>query len=298
MVILTGTELLVFMGAIRMRGVLLHYNDGTQQGLIRAEDGNRYAFAGSEWRSDRRPVVGDEIDFEIQGTTASDIYVSKAAASGVDLTRLRESIAGSTRGFGDTAIGQRALGDWTLIIALIVLIGCFLPFLSFGRDSVSLFGVASGVGSVIETTIRLENLGALMTSSSRFKRPEPTRLSGVRWSLRLAYLLYLVPMLTLLLIALELLRRPSRRCLFWQGVTSVAMPIVVPLLMGFLIYSQLPTNLQQALARSGASAFDIGFMGIGFWVMVLAGIAQILNWMGKIKVAPRDLVGSRRSETS
>ncbi len=48
-----------------MRGILIHYNAQSDQGLIRAEDGKRYAFYGQDWMSERRPSVNDEVDFEM-----------------------------------------------------------------------------------------------------------------------------------------------------------------------------------------------------------------------------------------
>lgn len=277
-----------------MKGVLLHYNAESNQGLIRAEDGRRYAFNGPEWRSERRPTIGEEVDFEPRGTVAHEIYALKGAAPQVDLSRLRESVTQGARDLGGSDVGQRFLARWTAIIALVTLIGCMLPFISFGGQSASLFGVGSEIGRAVDGLTQLENVGRMFGGNSfNTRRPavEPPSLSGARWTLRIGYLLYLIPILSFAVVAFELLSRPAGRLSMLQGIASIALPIAVPLLLAAAIYAQLPAELRQMTGQ--LRGIDISFLGLGFWVMVLSGIAQIANVLGFIGKQPRDLMGSR-----
>lgn len=56
-----------------MKGVILGYNP-TDGGFIRAEDGNRYVLRSDAWRGDRAPRVGEDVDFEVNGEVALDVY--------------------------------------------------------------------------------------------------------------------------------------------------------------------------------------------------------------------------------
>lgn len=278
-----------------MQGNLLHYNFGTKQGLIRAEDGRRYAFEEAQWRSDRRPAVGDELDFEVQGTVAYDVYATKPASAQVDLTRIRESVTQGARQLGDSETGRRFLAGWGAIIALVTLLGCFLPYISVGNQSASLFGVGSQIGQMVDTLDQLENLGRLMKPSRPgFNSPvaQPPQFDAVRWSLRIAYLLYLIPVLAVLAVAYELLNRPTRRVLFWQGLTSLVLPIAVPIMLSAMIYSLMPADMRQIMSQSGAGNMSLSFFGIGFWFLIAAGIAQLLNRSGFFRKSPRSLVPS------
>ena len=281
-----------------MRGILIHYNFESHQGLIRAEDGRRYAFHGQEWRSNRKPVTGDDIDFEVQGTVAYDIYVIKPAVAPVDLSSTVSQLSGSVtqgaRNLTSSDLGRR-LSSWTVIIAIVTLLGCFMPFISFGGNQASLFGIGTEVGHAVDGLTQMEALGRMMnTPATGFGRPQQPQaqrsvdLSGLRWSLRVAYLLYLVPIATVAVICFALLNRKTGVAGLWQGLSALVLPILIPLLMSLAIYAQIPSELKQVLNGGG---IDVSFLGLGFWVLVLSGLAQMLNRFGVFKKQPWELVG-------
>ncbi len=280
-----------------MRGILIHYNFQSHQGLIRAEDGRRYAFHGQEWRSNNKPVVGDDIDFEVEGTVAYDIYVIKAAAAPVDLssavTQLSGSMAQGARSLTGSDLGRR-LSSWTVVIAVVTLLGCFMPFISIGTNQASLFGIGNEVGHAVDSLTQMEALGRMMnTPATGFGRPQRAQrsvdLSGLRWSLRVAYLLYLVPIATMAVIGLSLLNRKTGVAGFWQGLSALALPILVPTLMSVAIYAQIPPEVKQLMG----GGINVSFLGLGFWVLVLSGLAQLLNRFGVFKKQPWELVAPR-----
>jgi len=287
-----------------MRGILIHYNAQTDQGLIRAEDGKRYAFYGQDWMSERRPSVNDEVDFEIDSTLAYDIYLLKAGRApapgfsppSVDLSKIRASVSQGAQNLGDNPLAQRLLGDWSMVFAVLVLLGCLLPYLTVGGfmntrvESASLLGVGSTVSQLIDVTHQLENLGRSFQNNQR--NANQPNVEAFRWTLRLAYLLYLVPIFAIWLIAVRVLGRPARGLTMVQGFVSIALPILVPLLFMAAVYAQIPASDRQT-AQNFGSLFNVSFLGLGLWVMVGAGIAQLLGRFGVIRKAPIELIGAR-----
>lgn len=57
-----------------MEGSVLHFSFEAGEGVIRGRDGQRYTFASSQWLSSPGPAAGDAVDFEIDGSTAQQIY--------------------------------------------------------------------------------------------------------------------------------------------------------------------------------------------------------------------------------
>lgn len=58
-----------------MKGQILGYDKHSQTGVISADNGQRYNFNISEWKTLDEPKVGMFIDFVEQNTEAKDIYV-------------------------------------------------------------------------------------------------------------------------------------------------------------------------------------------------------------------------------
>ncbi len=291
-----------------MRGILIHYNAQSEQGLIRAEDGKRYAFYRQDWQSERRPSVNDEVDFEVDGTIAYDIYLLKAgrapapASSGpsVDLAKLRESVSRGAQDLGGNPLAQRLLGDWKIVFAALTLLGCMLPYLTIGgglfnsrTESASLFGVGSTIGQVIDVTYQMENLGRSFQNQRNVQRNSQD-VEGLRWSLRLGYLLYLVPIFAVWLIVAKVRGKAARNLAMVQGLTSVALPILVPMLFSAAMYAQIPADARQ-LTQNLGGLFNVGFLGLGFWVMAIAGVAQLLARFGVLRKAPIEFFGARQA---
>src|SRR4051794_20872925 len=59
-----------------MRGQVLAYDQLTAEGIISAEDGQRYTFSGIEWKSLPNALrTGARVDFAADGQSASAIYL-------------------------------------------------------------------------------------------------------------------------------------------------------------------------------------------------------------------------------
>ena len=59
---------------LQVRGQILDFSIQDNTGVISAEDGSRYTFAGSEWQEKSPPSRGMKVDFEIQGDRALAVY--------------------------------------------------------------------------------------------------------------------------------------------------------------------------------------------------------------------------------
>lgn len=289
-----------------MRGILIHYNAQSEQGLIRAEDGNRYAFHGQDWRSEFEPLVNDQVDFEVDGNVAYDIFLLKAdhapASPGPNIDFSRQSnVAQGAQAPGGNSFAERLFGDWSFVFAAVVLLGCLLPYITVGgalksrMESSSLVNVGNTIGQIIDVTNRMEKLGRGFLSSrnaDRVARNE-RNVEILRWSLRIGYILYLVPIFALWLIVAKLRGKAARRLTVVQGLLSLVLPIGVPLLFSAAIYAQIPANARQFTQNLGG-LFEVNFMGIGFWVMVLAGVAQLLARFA-LRNGPIDFFGGRHA---
>lgn len=65
-----------------MRGQILTYDPLRAQGLISAENGERYSFVGIEWKSPPQQLrAGAAVDFSTEAGTASAIYVIPGTAA-------------------------------------------------------------------------------------------------------------------------------------------------------------------------------------------------------------------------
>ena len=59
-----------------MKGKVLDYSIQEGKGVISADDGNRYEFASSQWKSkDAHPAKNVQVDFVIEDDKAQSIYV-------------------------------------------------------------------------------------------------------------------------------------------------------------------------------------------------------------------------------
>lgn len=62
-----------------MEGSILGYNPTSNEGTIKGQDGNRYAFSNTDWKSPGMPAAGQSVDFEVTENTARNIYLSAGA---------------------------------------------------------------------------------------------------------------------------------------------------------------------------------------------------------------------------
>ena len=168
-----------------MDGSVLHY-DPAGGGLIRGEDGRRYTFAAADWNGAAPPVPGQAVDFETGGETAKRIYPLPVMPEAAPAAAVAPQPAGPPA----PAFQLRPfLADRPgLPFALVILLACFLPFVSLGFFSVNLF-------TLVDVTGLMGNFAG--------------RNGNVQFGLMLFYLLYAVPLVAAW-VAFQELRRAAR----------------------------------------------------------------------------------------
>ncbi len=60
-----------------MKGKILDFNIQESKGVILSDDGNRYNFVTSEWKSQKVPNVNQLVDFNVNGNIAEAIYLQQ-----------------------------------------------------------------------------------------------------------------------------------------------------------------------------------------------------------------------------
>ena len=61
-----------------MKGKILDYSIQNSSGIISGEDGNRYEFSNTEWKSDKAPKTNQKVDFEADNKIAKGIYLESS----------------------------------------------------------------------------------------------------------------------------------------------------------------------------------------------------------------------------
>jgi TM2 domain-containing membrane protein YozV len=64
-----------------MNGQILDYSVPDNKGTISGQDGNRYYFAGAEWKGSGVPARGMSVDFEADGQDARSVYIALGSAA-------------------------------------------------------------------------------------------------------------------------------------------------------------------------------------------------------------------------
>ncbi len=62
-----------------MKGQILDFSVQTGSGTISGADGNRYTFAGAEWKGNGAPLRGMTVDFATDGNQAKAVFVAIGA---------------------------------------------------------------------------------------------------------------------------------------------------------------------------------------------------------------------------
>jgi len=63
-----------------MKGTLQDFSVAENRGWIAADDGNRYAFQGPEWKGSGLPMAGNRVNFELFGDAAISVVPELAPA--------------------------------------------------------------------------------------------------------------------------------------------------------------------------------------------------------------------------
>jgi hypothetical protein len=244
-------------------GFILHFDQGRGTGLIRANDGGRYAFDLEQWRSAEAPRDGFKVDFETEGERASDVYLLPPASLPA------ANSASPAAGAGPQApdIGSFLARRPGIIPAAAILVGCFLPFVSVAFVSPNLFGFVGFVTQVSRPAFAF--------------RATPF---GVQFALSCAYLLYAIPGSAAWLLYREIREEASPGLRVRVGLTGLLGPFAIYLLMLAMISLAMPATRIRSNDLNFLRA--VSFAGLGWILIATASVALIIIGRRVLRPAP------------
>lgn len=65
-----------------MKGKILNYDATQRSGIIASDNGSRYQFQESDWKSANQPRNGQKVDFSPNNNSANDIFSDSAISGG------------------------------------------------------------------------------------------------------------------------------------------------------------------------------------------------------------------------
>lgn len=260
-------------------------------GAIVGDDGERYRFVRSDWKSERDPRPGEAVDF-VTGTDgeASEIYPLRAGSSGADFGAVMQSGSASlsklTESEGAAKVMNRLIASPGLSIAVLVLLVSLLfnyVVISLGgqESSTSLISYSFGGSSELSELAdyardRADNTW-LMTNSDRETLRGVAALFDV-----LSYLAF-----TLLLVP------AFAGWTAWKGFNGkstrgpeIAMVAAIAWAVFYFLFAQEMLVAQVETLRNfiSAEAMREGWtMGLGGYLLVLLAVLSIANIMGKLR---------------
>jgi hypothetical protein len=161
-----------------MKGKILDFNIQNSSGVISGDDGNRYNFSSSEWKSDKSPTANQIVDFAIDGENATGIYVENSSA-GINTDAMKEkfsdiSNSDTIRNISKNGV-QNLLG---FIISLLLAFSLFFKIVDFG-----FLGSASLIEGVLGKLLFIVILGAAFIYYTGIKKEVIKIIVGVSGAL-------------------------------------------------------------------------------------------------------------------
>ena len=140
-----------------MQGQILNYSVQTNAGVITGDDGNRYTFAGSEWKENALPAHGMRVDFEVRGATAVSVY--RALAGAVWRRRRVRSKSKVVAGVLGILLGGLGIhkfylgitGPGLVMLGLFIL-GCIMTLVFIGSFLLFALGIIGFIEGIIYLT--------------------------------------------------------------------------------------------------------------------------------------------------
>ena len=140
-----------------MQGQILYYWPQNNEGVISADDGNRYTFFGTDWKDPMvAPAAGLRVDFELVGETASNIFRIQGIQHTASGTSTKSPIAAGLLAIflGGLGIHKFYLGYVGPGVALLVAstVSFFLAFLLIGFLFLFVIGILVLIEGIIYIT--------------------------------------------------------------------------------------------------------------------------------------------------
>ena len=270
-----------------MDGQVLGFNPDTEEGAIRAEDGERFTFNRSDWRGEREPKAGDKVDFVGSDGVATEIYLIKGSFTAPDLSSISDTLGDKeTRAEFVSAVRSNEAVSQFLTKPHVAGAGLIILGWLLAGHLFLIFDVGEAFDQMGQMNRLARSLGG-DTGIGLF------RSIGVLSLL----LFYLIPVFAGWLIFRSFKDQETAKHKRRGAFAGLAMPILVPIIAFVFIFIGLPGELRSALMEGAAQARQSGLslgdlIDIDFpWALMIAGGGLILlQHMGVVKS-----FGSRKS---
>ena len=113
-----------------MKGQILDFSVQRNEGVLSGSDGMRYTFNGAEWKGDTQPNRGMWVDFNAQGSIATDIYRALGQAPGMQTGNKSKATATLLAAFlGGFGAHKFYMGSWGWGIVYLLTCWLYIPFI-------------------------------------------------------------------------------------------------------------------------------------------------------------------------
>lgn len=252
-----------------MEGSVLGYEKGSQSGVIKGDDGKRYNFMANEWKAEREAHAGERVDFEARGDNAVSIYPLKGAnplagalgaLDAIPMEAIKQRASEAMQRVNAASGGNVKalfLSKIENLLAGVIIVAFFMPWVSYFQMSVSGFGFHSVISQLTEMANLANQLGGLDGGYGRRSAPKAPSMGGVY----LLYLAYLIPVFAILTIWYNLQNKP-RPFAFITGVLTIVLFVF-------------------ALIKVGGDLFNV--LGIGVYITLLCAGGMLAAKYGFLK---------------
>lgn len=296
-----------------MRGKILGASaDG---GTISGEDGKRYRFDPGQWKSERSPAQGDEVDFEVgdQGT-AHEVFSVKTGVT-IDLGAVGEQAKALLGDGANSPLGARAIAlvKSNLLFQLsfaILIVSCLFTYVKL----TGAVGPAAYAALPDHGAYKIINVGDLVDylktsfdaaaggmdqaaqmmsgigqdgSTSPFGDPRAIadNLRAASAMSNLLYLAYLVPIGASAIIV-QLLRRKGLSLIPLATGAACVTSFALLVLCQFAVASAVKKMTNADAAAAAAASKSIAF-GLGSYIILLCGLALLGVALGIVRLPQR-----------
>ncbi|MBH5321524.1 hypothetical protein [Aurantiacibacter sediminis] len=273
-----------------MQGQVLGFSGA--DGAITGDDGKRYKFTRSEWKSERDPRGGERVDFiENADGTAGEIYPLKRAAAAPDFGAVLQSggegLSRMAEGAGASGIVEKMKSAPAMVIAGLILFVCLLlPYISVSfmgsDDTTSLIGFAVGGSTDLADLAdyardRAENTWLMAESDRATLRDVATVFDGLAI---MGWTLLILPIFAGVTIFRAIKGQPTRT---FEILTIVATGWAMLYFIG--VQEVMAGAIEQRLGGfiSADSVREGWSLGFGGYLLILLAVATVLNLTGKLK---------------
>jgi len=247
-----------------MKGKVLGF-DGVK-GAITGDDDNRYSFDGTEWKSEKAPQAGDEVDFIAVEGVATEIYKTVNSFNtptlenlGASLENASASVSGAVANIDTGKLDYLRTRPQLILMALAIFAFFFLNFVTFGASGLSAFALPGGLD---EVAVTLGFFGAG---------------DGFGLAASFAYILWLIPVLGGFGIYRIITEKRSKSAELGTAATCLS---------SILVYSVILAALKSFNVGTLITFDDMISFGFGGWLIILSGIGLTLTALGIIKAVP------------